>query len=61
MASYKLVTYAGVEGPRAGVAIDEQIFDAAKLTGHAADANRARHHGGLAGGERTACQGCRFA
>jgi 2-keto-4-pentenoate hydratase/2-oxohepta-3-ene-1,7-dioic acid hydratase in catechol pathway len=37
MASYKLVTYAGAEGPRAGVVIGEQVCDAAKLTGHAAD------------------------
>jgi 2-keto-4-pentenoate hydratase/2-oxohepta-3-ene-1,7-dioic acid hydratase in catechol pathway len=38
MAGYKLVTYAGAEGPRAGVVIGEQVFDAAKLTGQAADA-----------------------
>jgi 2-keto-4-pentenoate hydratase/2-oxohepta-3-ene-1,7-dioic acid hydratase in catechol pathway len=38
MASYKLVTYAGAEGPRAGAVIGEQVCDAAKLTGHAADA-----------------------
>ena len=38
MAGYKLVTYAGAEGPRAGVVIGEQVFDAAKLTGRAADA-----------------------
>jgi 2-keto-4-pentenoate hydratase/2-oxohepta-3-ene-1,7-dioic acid hydratase in catechol pathway len=37
MASYKLVTYAGPEGPRAGVVVGEQVCDAAKLTGHAAD------------------------
>jgi 2-keto-4-pentenoate hydratase/2-oxohepta-3-ene-1,7-dioic acid hydratase in catechol pathway len=43
MAGYKLVTYAGAQGPRAGVVIgaqvsDAQVFDAAKLTGNAADA-----------------------
>jgi 2-keto-4-pentenoate hydratase/2-oxohepta-3-ene-1,7-dioic acid hydratase in catechol pathway len=38
MASYKLVTYAGAEGPRAGAVIGERVCDAAKLTGHAADA-----------------------
>ena len=38
MAAYRLVTYAGAEGPRAGVVIGEQVFDAAKLTGRAADA-----------------------
>src|SRR5215472_13188030 len=37
MASYKLVTYAAAEGPRAGIVIGEQVCDAAKLTGHAAD------------------------
>ena len=37
MASYKLVTYAGAEGPRAGVVIGEQVCDAAGLTGHGAD------------------------
>jgi 2-keto-4-pentenoate hydratase/2-oxohepta-3-ene-1,7-dioic acid hydratase in catechol pathway len=38
MAAYKLVTYAGAEGPRAGLMIGEQVFDAAKLTGRTADA-----------------------
>ena len=37
MASYKLVTYAGAEGPRAGIVIGEQVFDAAKSTGCATD------------------------
>ena len=37
MASYKLVTYASADGPRAGVVIGEQVCDAARLTGHAAD------------------------
>ena len=37
MASYKLVTYAGPEGPRAGMVIGEQVCDAAKLTGQATD------------------------
>jgi len=37
MASYKLVTYAGPDGPRAGLVIGDQVCDAAKLTGRAAD------------------------
>jgi 2-keto-4-pentenoate hydratase/2-oxohepta-3-ene-1,7-dioic acid hydratase in catechol pathway len=37
MASYKLVTYAGADGPRAGLVIGDEVCDAAKLTGHAAD------------------------
>src|SRR5262252_1255038 len=37
MAGYKLVTYEGAEGPRAGIVIGEQVCDAAKLTGHSAD------------------------
>ncbi len=38
MASYKLMTYVAAEGPRAGVVIGEQVFDAANLTGRPADA-----------------------
>jgi 2-keto-4-pentenoate hydratase/2-oxohepta-3-ene-1,7-dioic acid hydratase in catechol pathway len=38
MAGYKLVTYAAAEGPRAGVVAGDEVFDAAKLTGSAADA-----------------------
>lgn len=37
MASYKLATYAGGDGPRAGVVIGEQVCDAERLTGIAAD------------------------
>jgi 2-keto-4-pentenoate hydratase/2-oxohepta-3-ene-1,7-dioic acid hydratase in catechol pathway len=37
MAGYKLLTYAAAEGPRAGIAIGEQVFDAANATGIAAD------------------------
>ncbi len=37
MTGWKLVTYAGTEGPRAGVVVGEQVFDAARLTGHPAD------------------------
>jgi 2-keto-4-pentenoate hydratase/2-oxohepta-3-ene-1,7-dioic acid hydratase in catechol pathway len=37
MASYKLVTYAGANGPRAGLVIGDEVFDAAKLTGRAGD------------------------
>jgi 2-keto-4-pentenoate hydratase/2-oxohepta-3-ene-1,7-dioic acid hydratase in catechol pathway len=37
MSNYKLVTYAGPEGPRAGLAIGDHVHDAATLTGDAAD------------------------
>jgi 2-keto-4-pentenoate hydratase/2-oxohepta-3-ene-1,7-dioic acid hydratase in catechol pathway len=33
MATYKLVTYRAAQGPRAGVVVDEEVFDAAGLTG----------------------------
>jgi len=33
MANYKLVTYRAVRGPRAGFVVDEEVFDAAELTG----------------------------
>jgi 2-keto-4-pentenoate hydratase/2-oxohepta-3-ene-1,7-dioic acid hydratase in catechol pathway len=33
MAGYKLATYQSADGPRAGLVIDDKIFDAAKLTG----------------------------
>jgi 2-keto-4-pentenoate hydratase/2-oxohepta-3-ene-1,7-dioic acid hydratase in catechol pathway len=33
MASYKLVTYRAAQGPRAGVVVDEEVFDVAGLTG----------------------------
>jgi 2-keto-4-pentenoate hydratase/2-oxohepta-3-ene-1,7-dioic acid hydratase in catechol pathway len=36
--SYRLVTYAAAAGPRAGVAIGDEVFDAAALTGRSADA-----------------------
>jgi 2-keto-4-pentenoate hydratase/2-oxohepta-3-ene-1,7-dioic acid hydratase in catechol pathway len=36
--AYRLVTYAGDSGPRAGLVIGEEVFDAAALTGTAADA-----------------------
>src|ERR1700735_1402471 len=35
-AGYKLATYRSSEGPRAGLIIGEDVFDAAKLTGKAA-------------------------
>jgi 2-keto-4-pentenoate hydratase/2-oxohepta-3-ene-1,7-dioic acid hydratase in catechol pathway len=38
MASYKLVTYATADGPRAGVVIGETVLDAARATGTAGDA-----------------------
>src|SRR5262249_50129200 len=36
MAGYKLATYQTYDGPRAGVVIDDKVFDAAKLTGKGA-------------------------
>jgi 2-keto-4-pentenoate hydratase/2-oxohepta-3-ene-1,7-dioic acid hydratase in catechol pathway len=33
MAGYKLATYQSADGPRAGLVIDDTVFDAAKLTG----------------------------
>jgi 2-keto-4-pentenoate hydratase/2-oxohepta-3-ene-1,7-dioic acid hydratase in catechol pathway len=36
LAGYKLATYRSSEGPRAGLVIGEEVFDAAKLTGKAA-------------------------
>ncbi|HLH95549.1 MAG TPA: fumarylacetoacetate hydrolase family protein [Xanthobacteraceae bacterium] len=37
-AGYKLATYQSADGPRAGLVVDEKLFDASKLTGKAADA-----------------------
>ena len=39
MAGYKLATYQSADGPRAGLVVDDQVFDAAKLTGKAAYAS----------------------
>jgi 2-keto-4-pentenoate hydratase/2-oxohepta-3-ene-1,7-dioic acid hydratase in catechol pathway len=39
MVSYKLVTYQAADGPHAGLAIGEHVYDAATLTGHAADSS----------------------
>ena len=36
MAGYKLATYQTSDGPRAGLVIDDKVFDAAKLTGKSA-------------------------
>ncbi len=36
MAGYKLATYQTADGPRAGLVVDDKVFDAAKLTGKAA-------------------------
>jgi 2-keto-4-pentenoate hydratase/2-oxohepta-3-ene-1,7-dioic acid hydratase in catechol pathway len=36
MAAYKLATYQSKEGPRAGLVIDDKVYDAAKLSGKAA-------------------------
>lgn len=33
MGSYRLVTYRAAQGPRAGVVVDEELFDVAELTG----------------------------
>jgi 2-keto-4-pentenoate hydratase/2-oxohepta-3-ene-1,7-dioic acid hydratase in catechol pathway len=37
MTSYRLATYATADGPRAGLVIGEELFDAAQLTRRAAD------------------------
>ena len=37
MAKYKLLTYSGVDGPRAGLVIGDQVYDAATLTGCPSD------------------------
>ena len=39
MSSYKLVTYQSAKGPRAGVVVDDKLFDAAALTRKAAYAS----------------------
>ena len=39
MSSYKLVTYQTAKGPRAGVVVDDKLFDAAALTRKAAYAS----------------------
>ena len=39
MSSYKLVTYQSPKGPRAGIVVDEKLFDAAALTRKAAYAS----------------------
>ena len=36
MAGYKLATYQSADGPRAGLVVDDKVFDAAKATGKAA-------------------------
>jgi 2-keto-4-pentenoate hydratase/2-oxohepta-3-ene-1,7-dioic acid hydratase in catechol pathway len=33
MAAYKLATYQSAQGPRAGIVVDDTVFDAARLTG----------------------------
>src|ERR1700693_3407728 len=38
-AGYKLATYQSADGPRAGLVVDDKVFDAAKLTGNAAYAS----------------------
>ena len=39
MSSYKLVTYQSEKGPRAGIVVDDKLFDAAALTRKAAYAS----------------------
>jgi 2-keto-4-pentenoate hydratase/2-oxohepta-3-ene-1,7-dioic acid hydratase in catechol pathway len=39
MGGYKLATYKSADGPRAGIVVDETVFDAAKLTGKPAYAS----------------------
>src|ERR1700716_139176 len=39
MAGYKIATYQTPDGPRAGLVIDDKVFDAAKLTGEPAYAS----------------------
>lgn len=36
MAGYKLATYKSADGPRAGLVVDDKVYDVAKLTGKAA-------------------------
>jgi 2-keto-4-pentenoate hydratase/2-oxohepta-3-ene-1,7-dioic acid hydratase in catechol pathway len=38
-AGYKLATYQSADGPRAGLVVDDKVFDAAKLTGKTAYAS----------------------
>jgi 2-keto-4-pentenoate hydratase/2-oxohepta-3-ene-1,7-dioic acid hydratase in catechol pathway len=39
MSGYKLATYKSADGPRAGIVVDETVFDAARLTGEPAYAS----------------------
>src|SRR5258705_1084597 len=39
MAGHKLATYQSMEGPRAGIVVDEAVFDAAELSGQSAYAS----------------------
>src|ERR1700675_3590009 len=39
MAGYKLATYQSADGPRAGLVIDDKVYDAAKLSRNAAYAS----------------------
>jgi 2-keto-4-pentenoate hydratase/2-oxohepta-3-ene-1,7-dioic acid hydratase in catechol pathway len=39
MTAYKLATYQSAEGPRAGLIVDDKVYDAARLTGKAAYAS----------------------
>ncbi|MEA2988458.1 MAG: hypothetical protein QOG83_1169 [Alphaproteobacteria bacterium] len=39
MGGYKLATYQSADGPRAGIVVDDKVFDAAKLTGRPAYAS----------------------
>ena len=59
MAGYKLATYQTSDGARAGLVIDDKVYDAAKLTGEPDLCERARHPRGLAGGARRPQEGGR--
>ena len=39
MAGYKLATYQSMQGPRAGIVVEESVFDAAELSGQASYAS----------------------
>ena len=58
-AGYKLATYKSSEGPRAGLIVGEDVFDAAKLTGKPAYATVTGHSRRLEGGRGRAEKGRR--
>ena len=63
MSSYKLVTYQSEKGPRAGVVVDDKLFDAAALTRKAAYATMMDIYsttGRLGEGRAEEGRGCRW-